>query len=88
MEAWTDNVDVSLRSVSEEVPRSSAVHELRLTSAFLVEASLDIIHLVAQVMLSYVTAKRALWLCPWVANPASKLGLPLRVPLSFWQQTG
>lgn len=70
MEAWMDDVDASLRSVSKEVARSSPVHELRLTSAFLGEASLNIIRLVAGFMLSSITAKRALWLLPWLANPA------------------
>lgn len=45
---------------------------LRLASSFLGEASIDIIRLVARVMLSAVTAKRALWLRPWLADPASK----------------
>lgn len=37
MKVWTDNVDAVLRSVSEEVARSSAVQELVMASAFLVE---------------------------------------------------
>lgn len=72
MEAWTDNVDATLRGVSEDLARGSAVQELRLAAAFLGEASIDILRLVARVMLSSVTAKRALWLQPWVADPASK----------------
>lgn len=72
METWSDSVDETLRGVSEEVARSSPVQELRLASAFLGEASIDIIRLVARVMLSAVTAKRALWLRPWLADPASK----------------
>lgn len=71
MEAWTDNVDATLRGVSEDLARGSAVQELRLAAAFLGEASIDILRLVARVMLSSVTAKRALWLRPWVADPAS-----------------
>lgn len=46
------------------IARSSAVQELRLASAFLGEASIDIICLVARVMLSTVTVKRTLWLRP------------------------
>ena len=72
MEAWVDSVEATLQSVSEEVARSSAIQELRLATAFLGEASIDIIRLAARVMLSSVTAKRALWLRPWLADPASK----------------
>lgn len=72
MEIWTGNVDETLKSVSEEVARNSAIQELRLVSAFLGEASIDIICLVARVMLSSITAKCALWLWPWLADPASK----------------
>lgn len=72
MESWSDDVDAALASVSEDLVKSSPIHELKLASVFLGEASLDIIRLVARVMLSSVTAKRALWLRPWVADPASK----------------
>lgn len=67
-----ENVDTVLRSVSEEVARSSAMQELKLASVFLGEASIDIICLLAWVMLSSITANRALWLFPWLADPASK----------------
>ena len=72
MEVWADDIDASLRSTSEELARSSSIHGLRLALAFLGEASLNIIHLVARIMLSSVTAKRTLWLRPWVADPAFK----------------
>lgn len=72
MESWTDDVGAALGSVSEDLFKRSPVHELKLASVFLGEASIDIIRLVARVMLSSVTAKRALWLRPWVADPASK----------------
>lgn len=49
----------ALRNVSEEMGRSLAVQELRLASAFLGEASIGIIRLVARVMLSSGTVKRA-----------------------------
>lgn len=52
-----ENVDIVLNSISEEVTRSSAVQELKLASVFLGEVSIDIIHLVAQVILSSVMAK-------------------------------
>ena len=72
METWTDEVDSTLSNVSGLLVRDLPVHEIRMAAAFLGEASLDIIRLVARVMLSSVTAKRALWLRPWVADPASK----------------
>lgn len=70
MEVWMDNVDEALRNVSVEMARSLAVQELRLVLAFLVEAPIDIIHLVAWVILSSVTAKHALWHWPWLVDPA------------------
>lgn len=89
-EIWTDNVDESLRNVSEDLAKSSPIQELRLASAFLGEALIDIICLVARVMLSAVTAKRSLWLHPWLADPASKQ-VWCRIPSDgsslFWQQT-
>lgn len=63
-----DNVNETL----SEVARSSPIQRLRLASTFLGEASIDVIRLVAQVILSAVTAKCALWLRPWLANPAFK----------------
>lgn len=62
LEAWSDNVNDSLRGISEEVAKSSPIQEIRLASAFLGEVSIDIVRLVARVMLSSVTARRALWL--------------------------
>lgn len=64
MEAWTENVDSILRDVSEELAIGLAVQELKLTTAFLGEALIDLICLLAQAIPSSVTAKRALWLCP------------------------
>lgn len=72
MEVWTDSVDETLRGISDDTARCSPIQELRLASAFLGEASIDIIRLTARIMLSSVTAKRALWLRPWLADPASK----------------
>lgn len=64
MEAWTENVESFLRGVSEELAVSSAATELKLAAVFLGESSVDLIHLLARIMLSLVTAKRALWLRP------------------------
>lgn len=72
MEIWVDGLQGTLRSVSEETAANAPIQELMTASAFLGEASIDIIRLLARVMLSSVTAKRALWLRPWVADPASK----------------
>ena len=38
MEVWADDIDASLRSISEELARSSSIHGLRLALAFLGEA--------------------------------------------------
>lgn len=43
MEAWTENVDLVLRGILEEETRDSAVQELKLASAFLVGATIDMI---------------------------------------------
>lgn len=72
MEIWMDSVDESLRNVSDELARSSPIQELRLASAYLGEASIEIIRLVAWVMLSAVNAKHSQWLGPWLANLAFK----------------
>ena len=64
MEAWTENVDSFLKGVLEDLARNSATAELKLAVAFLGEASVDLIRLLARIMLSSVTAKRALWLRP------------------------
>ena len=72
LEAWSDSVNDSLRSISEDTAKNSPIQEIRLASAFLGEASIDITRLVARVMLSAVTARRALWLRPWSADAASK----------------
>ncbi|XP_073485058.1 LOW QUALITY PROTEIN: uncharacterized protein [Aquarana catesbeiana] len=72
IEAWTENVDSFLKSVSEELAGSSAAAELKLAAVFLGEASIHLIRLLARIMLASVTAKRALWLLPWLADPVSK----------------
>lgn len=51
LEVWTENVDTALKN---EVARSSAVQELKLESVFRGEASIDLICLLAQAMLSLV----------------------------------
>ncbi|XP_073453930.1 uncharacterized protein [Aquarana catesbeiana] len=71
MEICTENVNETLRNVSEELVRSLPIQDLKLASNFLGEPSIHI-RLVARVMLSAVTAKRTLWLCPWLADLASK----------------
>lgn len=66
-----ENVDSVPSSVSEEVARNAAVQELKLASAFLGEASIDIITMLARTMLSSVTAKSEI-LVVALADPASK----------------
>lgn len=68
MEAWMENVDSFLRGVLKELTRSLAAAELKIAAVFLGEASIDLICLLAWIMLSSVTAKRALWLHPWLAE--------------------
>ncbi|XP_073465175.1 uncharacterized protein [Aquarana catesbeiana] len=72
METWSDSVDETLRGISSDVARSSPIQEIRLASAFLREASVDVIRLVARVMLKALSARHALWLSPWLADAASK----------------
>lgn len=50
----------------------SALQEITLAGDFVAEASVDIIGTSARAMLASVTSRRALWLKPWVAAPASK----------------
>lgn len=49
-----------------------ALEELNPTVAFLAEASIDLINLLARLTGHFVTAKRALWLKDWVADSVSK----------------
>ena len=72
MEVWVSDIESKLGSLSEEAVESSPIHELKLASVFLGEASIDVLRLLSRSMLSSVTAKRALWLRPWIADPASK----------------
>lgn len=72
LESWSDNVDEFLRGISTETAKDSPIQEIRLASAFLGEASIDVIRLMSRVMLAAVSERRALWLHPWLADPASK----------------
>lgn len=72
METWSDNIDETLKGISCEVARSSPFQELKLESAFLGEASIDVFRLVARVMLAAVKARHALWLRPCLADPDFK----------------
>lgn len=52
------------------------IQNIKLTVAFVAEAAIDIVKLQARVMMSSVTAKRALWLrCGSQTQLLSKLGL-------------
>lgn len=57
-----ENVHSILKGVSEELTRGLAVQEFKLVVAFLGEASIGLICLLARTMLSSVRAKRTLWL--------------------------
>lgn len=50
----------------------ASLANLKLTALFMAEASIDLIKILAKVMLNAVIARRALWLRPLVADPASK----------------
>lgn len=50
------------------------LENLKPTALFMAEASIDLIKILAKVMLNAVTVRRALWLMPLVADPASKQG--------------
>lgn len=48
-----------------------ALDELKLASDFMAEAAIDSLKCSVRTMLYSITAKRALWLKPWVADPSS-----------------
>lgn len=70
--AWTDNIEVALRRGLDTDQIVKALDELKLASDFIAEAAIDTLKCSARAMLYSVTARRALWLKPWSADPSSK----------------
>lgn len=48
---------------------------LKLTASSMAEESIDLMKILARVMLNVVMARTALWLRPWVTDPAFKTGM-------------
>lgn len=72
MEVWSNQVCSSIlpdENKSELVP---LIKLIKLAATFFSEASVDLIKLIARLMSSAIIARRALWLRPWMAHPASK----------------
>lgn len=63
MAVWADNVDDTLRGFSEDAAKNAPIQELKLASAFLGEASIDIFHLLVRGCCSLLQ-QSILWLCP------------------------
>lgn len=71
---WADDTNSALR-LSIDLGKSEILalfQNIKLTSSFMVEASVDIDKLLARMMLWSVTGKRALWLKSWLADQAFK----------------
>lgn len=60
LKVWVTNVETALKSDVETARIISPMEELNLSAAFLAEASIDLVKLLARIMTFSVTAKRAL----------------------------
>lgn len=69
---WATKVEKDLQDGTEIDKIISSLQEIKLAGGFVAEASVDIIRSSARSMLASVTARRALWLKPWMADAASK----------------
>lgn len=70
--AWTANLERALRSDMDRDRIIAGLQELRLAGDYIAEAAIDVVRSSSRAMLHTVTAKRALWLRPWLADPTSK----------------
>ncbi|XP_077306678.1 ubiquitin-conjugating enzyme E2 U isoform X2 [Lithobates pipiens] len=70
---WATKLEKDLLEGTEMEKLVSSLQEIRLAGDFVAEASVDIIRSSARTMLASVTARRALWLKPWMADTASKI---------------
>ena len=69
---WTDNIETALRAGIDTEEVIKALDELKLASDFMAEAAIDVLRSSSRAMLYSITARRALWLKPWAADPSSK----------------
>lgn len=69
---WSDNIETALRQGVGSNEIIKALDELKLASDFMAEAAIDVLKCSSRAMLYSITARRALWLKPWSADPTSK----------------
>lgn len=72
LKIWLANMETALRSEEETSKLLLAFQELNVSVDFLGEASIEVACMPARTMSHSLTARRALWLCHWTANLASK----------------
>lgn len=70
--SWSSNTTKLVTEGTDQEQIIKALQELSLAGDFVAEASMDIIRSASRSMLAAVMARRALWLKPWSADPASK----------------
>lgn len=74
LEAWIEGVESAVSNNLNKVEILDMLKNLKLSSAFFVETSLDVIKSLSRTMLASVTGRRALWLRPCIADPSSRQG--------------
>lgn len=70
--SWSSNTEKLVLEGADQEKIVKALQELSLAGDFVAEASVDTIRSASKSMLASVMARRALWLKPWTADPASK----------------
>lgn len=71
--AWTNNIQLAFRQGVECDQIIKALDELKFVSDFVAEAATDTLKWSARAKLYSVTARRALWLKPWSADPSKQM---------------
>lgn len=70
--SWSSATARLVTEGADQEQITKALQELSLAGDFVAEASVDTIRSTSRSMLASVMARRALWLKPWSADPASK----------------
>ncbi|XP_068127183.1 uncharacterized protein [Hyperolius riggenbachi] len=70
--AWTENAEQMIRDDVDKETLITSMEDLKIAGDFIGEAAIDVLRSSARSMLYSVTAKRALWLRSWSADPASR----------------